>query len=239
MTDKQNIDLMPKNNLIETSKNKGILTPKEQIDVILADYSFREAEANKFTTGLMNIVTISIAFLIGFLAIVFESNLEIFFLVLPFGVMFIIAIECHRRYMFYYISMYKSLLEERINLLAGKGLLQWELKANMGKTYGKGFYIYLHDNDNNEIKRFFSFNFSDIAIIGIPLSAIFILGLLKSGIWFFNNYIVANVWNWLFLCVYYITIFSLLGLIIFTFLYQTLKILPVIEKKLRAELDLT
>ena len=207
------------------------LTPHEQIQVILAEYSYREGEKNALAASAMNNLTVLIAILAGLLALIYQVGAAQWWLVIPAFILIFIGIETGRQFSVLYSNMYISLLEKRVNEIAGKKLLLWE---HLGSSYHNyiGKLVIRHPSRN---RRVINVNAFMLIVYVLVVMFILVFGLVESGKWLASNLPYCRATNITITIVYELAHILFLGLILFSFV-QRGELLKLLEDKLRDEL---
>ena len=212
-------------------RHNQVLTPKEQIEVILAEYSYREEEKNVGATGISNIITVAIAVLAGLLALILEAEASHLLVILPATILVFISMESDREFSVLYQAMYIGLLEERVNQLAGKPLLLWE---RFGSSYHTiiGKFRVEHPARHQRVTNLNSLVMLLYVLIVILL---FIMGLVEGGRWLAANLPYTRTCSIVILTLYEVGHVLFLGFILFNRFVQQRRLLRLVEDKLRDE----
>lgn len=117
------------------------LTAKEQIDIILHEYTALRHEALAGITGFSNILALSLAIVGGVIAFIYRTASFQLIVFIPTLILILMSMELNRQFGILYVSMYLGLLEERVNKLAGESLLLWDQFASVYRTLGGRLWI--------------------------------------------------------------------------------------------------
>ena len=207
------------------------LTPQGQIEVILVEYSIREDEKNGTATGVRHIITIAAAVLAGVLALVYQGGPGQLLVLLPAILLFFMSMESDREFSVAYHVMYLSLLEERVNKLAGKPLLLWERYGSSYATIIRKLRIE-YPAKNRHVT-----NLNYVVKVGYLVGAmsLFGLALVEGSRWLAANLKSSQICNSVIRVAYGAGHILLLGFLVFNRVVQQPRLLSLVEDKLRDE----
>jgi len=201
---------------------------KDEIDIILNEYNaVRNEQVQNLTSGKI-IASLFISVLLGVVGFILQTGQEFLLIFVPFIVIYYFAWESGRQYTLFYGSAYLSILEERINKLAGHKLLFWAHDASFERSFvGKFRFKYKGQIVTSLNPLFF---FPNIAFY----FSLFTYGLIEGCKWLITN---IDFWppagGYFCACVYSLTHISFLVLILYDMLVQRKKVMDLIEQMLR------
>ena len=162
----------------------GSLERGNQIAVLAAEYAAREQEKNSAAQGILNGLAIAVGLLVGLLTAAQGRGNSVLWVAFPPAILLFLMMETDRQFSVLYHSTYISLLEERINELAGRSLLQWERHGSSYHTIiGKPR---LHNRQTNA-KRF-NWGFPIQAAYVVFAAVAFFYSLFQAACWLLTRY---------------------------------------------------
>lgn len=208
------------------------LTPMEEIEVILAEYSAREEEKNHTIASLMNTLAVAIAILAGLLALIYQAGRVQLWAVIPALILIFLSMEADRQFSVLYSNIYIGLLEKRVNKIAGKNLLLWEHLGNSYRNY-IGKFVVRHPSKNQRLV-----NIGTFMLIVYVAVAVFIFGygLFEASKWLASDLPYSQTYNTIIAIAYVSFHLIFLCLILFNRFVQHKKLLKLLEDKLCDEL---
>lgn len=208
------------------------LSPKEEIEVILAEYSAREEEKNQTIASLMNALTAAIAIFAGLFAFIYQAGRVQLWVVIPALILIFLSMETDRQFSILYSNIYIGLLEERVNKIAGKNLLMWE---HLGTSYRNyiGKFVVRHPLKNQCLVNIGIFML--IAYVAVPMF-IFGYGLFRASEWLASVLPYSQSYNIIIVIAYVSFHLIFLCLTLFNRFVQHKKLLKLLESKLRDEI---
>ena len=206
------------------------LTPKEQIEVILHEYVVLRDEVLAFHTQLQSIFALSFTIVGGAVGFIYQTRSFQLFVLMPAAILIFVNVEARREFTIFYLTMYLSLLEQKVNKLAGEPLLLWQCFAGSHRTLAGRFRI-KHPTENRYVTNLDSIIMLVSAVAGMLL---FFYSLLEGGKWLFATLqIGSQVYKVIVLILYEFGHLFFMGLILFNRFVQQEKLLSLVEHKLR------
>jgi hypothetical protein len=213
------------------SHTEQVLGSKEQIEVILAEYSSREDEKNVVAQGLVNTLTFAIVVLTGLMAFIFEARMTQLWLLVPAVVLIFLGLETQRQFSVLYSNMYIGLLEEKVNRLAGERLLLWEHSTSIYHHYLRRFRI----EQSAKGRRMINLGALIILLYVLAALGVLVWGLLEAGWWLVAKLPYSSTCNTVFIILYELGHVLILAIILLNRFVQQRKVLRTLEAKLRNE----
>jgi hypothetical protein len=153
------------------------------IPIILAEYQSRQNEKNAAAGGIGSVISVALALLGATLAWIIYADRTELWLIVPAIILLTISMDSDRQFSVLYHSSYISFLEERINRIAHRSLLQWE-------TRGSSYHTYLQSSVIKNVRTGQRAKNLGPYIIGAYLlipAGIFLFGLASASEWLLSH----------------------------------------------------
>jgi len=210
------------------------LTTAQQIEIILAEYAARDEEKRAGATGILSNVGFVMAILASIVALIYQAQAGHLLLILPGIILLFISMECDRQFSVLYQSMYIRLLEEKVNKLAGRPLLNWE---RLGSRYHTemGRFKVRHRSKKRDVVSLNPFVVGTYALVVLSL---LVYSLLGAGKWMAANLGGCQAQMTMGLVLYEGVHVIILLVVLFNRIVLQPRVLAAVEETLRADLFL-